>query len=141
MTDELEVLEPSGSSVKYQGASVEVRPLTVGQLPRFVREVKPILGQLQALAPLIDESADGEQMLAGVLDLIEEHGERLQRAVAIATGLTDAVVAKGGIDEFVALAKKVIEVNADFFARKLVPQLVAARAAQASGSGPTRSSS
>lgn len=91
---------------------IEVRPLTIGQLPGFSRAVTPILPGL----------------LSGqIMPVLMADPEALFEAVAISTGLPLARLHAMDPVAFVALAQAVIEVNVDFFARRLLP---AARAAE-----------
>ena len=143
MSKDLEVLAPTGASVAYRGERLEITPLTVGQLPRLVRVARPVIDAVLDLESLPGDN-DGA-LLTLVMDMVERHGEAAFEAVAVATGRDLAWIEGGDLAEFIALAKAVIEVNRDFFDRKLAP-LLAGRAAGAvdaksNGAGPTSSSS
>lgn len=140
MSDAMNVLEPAGSSVTYLGEQLDIRPLTIGQLPRLVRVARPVIDAVLKLEELPDENSD--DMVKLVLDLVDNHSEAVFAAAAICTGKTAAWLEDGALDEFVLLAKTVFEVNRDFFAQKLAP-LLGGRAASlaALGSGRTPSSS
>ena len=140
MSDDLSVLEPSGSSVSYRGEELQIRPLTIGQLPRLVRVARPVIDAVLDLEVLPDENSG--EMVTLVLDLIGQHGDAVFAAAEICTGKPAAWIEGGEIDEFVVLAKTVFEVNRDFFVQKLAP-LLGGRAASlaALGAGKTRSSS
>jgi len=141
MTDELEVLEPSGSSVTYRGEVLDIKPLTIGALPKLVRTARPVIDAILALDNLPAE--DSPEMAGLVMDLIENHSEQVFVAAAICIGKPAEWVEGGGIDEFVTLAKKVFEVNHDFFVLRLGPLLAdrAAKPEKSTGPGPTASSS
>ncbi len=140
MSDPLDVLEPSGSSVKYRSEIIEVTPITIGQLPKLVRTARPVINAVLALQSLPEDTeADGFVDL--VVDLLADHGEALYQAAAICIGKPAEWVAGGGLDEFVVLAKAVIEVNRDFFLRRLGPLLGSRVGALSSGVGQTPSSS
>lgn len=141
MTDDLDVLEPAGSSVTYRGEEVTVSPLTIGQVPRIVRVARPILTQLLALqqAPAGDGPDDGFVDLLAAL--VGDHGEAAIEALAISVNKPTAWIAGGTGDEVIALATAVYEVNRDFFVRRLGPLLGGRAAAALSGGGPTPSSS
>lgn len=139
-SDELEVLEPEGSSVKYRGEAVEVRPLQVGQIPKLVRKAKGAVNVVLAMDHLPDTNDLG--FIDLLMDMAGTHGEELYEGVAICVGKDPTWIAGGELDEFVLLATRVFEVNRDFFVRRLVPLLGAARAAkETNGAGPTPSSS
>ncbi len=140
MSDELEVLEPTGSSVTYRGEVLEVRPLEVGQIPKLVRAAKGAVNVVFAMDQLPDTNDLG--FIDLLMDLAGNHGEELYQGVGICVGKDPAWIAGGQLDEFVLLATAVFEVNRDFFVRRLVPLLAAARANRATtGAGPTPSSS
>lgn len=145
MSDGLEVISPTPVEVNYQNERLEIRPLTIGRIPDFVRAVRPILSALVALK---QEAEDGELLKAfdTIVALMEEDGEKLYLAAAIAIGREKEWVAKGFLDEFVDLVQAILKVNGDFFVRRLLPMLRAAARAKAdenrgpeSGAGKTTS--
>lgn len=136
-SDDLEVLEPAPTEVSYRGERLEIQPLTIGQLPKFVRIARPVIDMLL--------DADLDSLAAGadvdlMMDLIDKHGEKVFDAAALITGKPRDWIEGGDPAEFIALALKFVEVNRDFFTRKLAP-LLAARAKPSSGDGETVSSS
>jgi len=108
--NELDVLVPPVAEVTVGGETLNLQPLKVGQLPAFLRAVGPILSKLSA--PEIDWLA-----------LLGLRGDDLLTALAIATGRPRAWVDEMAADEAILLAAKVLEVNADFFTRTVLPQL------------------
>ncbi|MBE2235860.1 MAG: hypothetical protein IAE85_20385, partial [Anaerolinea sp.] len=54
--DDLDTLDPQPAVVQFRGERLEIRPLTVGQLPRFARLAKPIIAGL--LDSALDDSAE-----------------------------------------------------------------------------------
>ncbi|MDO3524993.1 hypothetical protein Q3P09_24690, partial [Ralstonia pseudosolanacearum] len=74
--------------------------------------------------------------------LFIEHGDDLLQAVAIAVDKPRAWVDALAADEAILLAAKVVEVNADFFTRTVLPRLdgLFAQVTQATASGSTPSS-
>jgi hypothetical protein len=137
----MEVLEPSGSSVQYNGEQLEIRPLAIGAIPKLLRAARPVIDAVLLLEHLPDENSD--EMVTLVLDLIEKHDDKVFEAAAVCTGKQAAWLQEGQIDEFHVLVKTVVEVNRDFFVQRLAP-LLGGRAgsiAMRSGGGPTPSSS
>ena len=108
--NELEVLVPPVVELNVGGEALALQPLKVGQLPAFLRAVGPILQKLTA--PEIDWLA-----------LLGMRGDDLLTALAIATGKPRAWVDDLAADEAILLAAKVLEVNADFFTRTVLPKL------------------
>lgn len=114
--NDLDILDPTGRNVTVAGRMVSVLPLTIGQLPRFVRAIQPAL-------PMLAGKEDPDW-----LALVGEHGEALIEAAAIATGLEVAEIEVAAPDEFVLLCGAIFEVNTDFFVRRLAPALQSATA-------------
>lgn len=141
MTDELDVLEPVGSSVTYMGRELKLMPIKVGQVPALVRTARPVLDAVLSLESLPDD--DDGAMVGLVMDMIAEHGDAVFEAAALLTGEPADELRKGEIDEFVVLAEALFKVNRDFFDRRLAPLLASRAAARQapSGVGPTPSSS
>ena len=108
--DELERLIPQGTKVSVASDTVIIYPLKVGQLPAMLRAVGGLAGHLQR------DPIDWLQLLA-------EHGDALLDAVAIGSGKTRAWVDGLTPDDALLLAAKVVEVNADFFARRVIPRI------------------
>jgi hypothetical protein len=122
--DELSVLSPDPASVAYQGKTLEIVPMKVGQIPAFTRALRPAL---TAIADISDAIAPGGQPGAGqgtsseqIVELIADHGDTFVEAVAVATGQAREFIADGTLEEFVDALLTVVRVNADFFARAVV---------------------
>ena len=126
---DLDTLVPQACEVTLAGETVSVKPLKVGQMPAFLRAITPVMQQI---------SGDGIDWLA----LFGERGDDLLTAVSIAVGKPREWVDDLAADEAIVLAAKVIEVNADFFTRTVMPRLEdlfaqANAAAAATGSTPS----
>ena len=107
---ELETIVPQGIELLIDGEPLLIKPLKVGQLPGFLRAISPVMQQMSSTE--IDWLA-----------LFGEHGDDLLTAVSIAIGKPRAWVDELAADEAILLAAKVIEVNADFFTRTVMPRL------------------
>jgi len=129
---EFDVIEPPASAATFGGRQLTVAPLKVGQLPAFARAIKPISGAVEAIA-----TGRAALTLPAMLDMIADHGEAIIDAVSIASGVPVAELAEATPDQLIELAAVCMEVNADFFARRLTPALRAAGRAVPSGAGPT----
>jgi hypothetical protein len=108
--NELDTLIPPVIELQVGGESLRLMPLKVGQLPAFLRAITPVLPQLSG--PSINW-----------LGLLGAHGDALLSAMAIAVNKPRAWVDDLAADEAILLAAKVIEVNADFFTRTVIPKL------------------
>ncbi len=132
MMSELEKLTgQDGVTVKIGVEELTIRPLRVGQLPAFLRAVGPVF---EAFATLDIEA------------LMVQHSDRLIECCAIATDRPRAWVEDLEIDTFLELVTALIEVNRDFFVRRVAPAIEAliekyAPALSSSPAGPTDSPS
>jgi hypothetical protein len=141
----LDVLQPPTQDVRLGGDRiVTVRPVNVGNLPKFLRAVRPIIAGLAESASASSPTGGqvgGDPQEVDLLGLYCDHGEALAVAVSLATGLPQAEVEAMDLDVFLTLARAVWEVNQDFFVRKVMPMLSETLRAAASlaspGNGPT----
>ena len=107
---DLETLIPQAVELVIDGEPLAIKPLKVGQMPAFLRAITPVMQQI---------GGDGIDWLT----LFGERGDDLLTAVSIAVGKPRAWVDELAADEAILLAAKVIEVNADFFTRTVMPKL------------------
>ena len=107
---DLDKLVPQAVEISLAGEVVAIKPLKIGQMPAFLRAITPVMQQL---------GGNGIDWLA----LFGEHGDDLLTAVSIAIGKPRAWVDALDADEAILVAAKVIEVNADFFTRTVMPKL------------------
>ena len=107
---DLDKLVPQAVELSLAGEIVAIKPLKIGQMPAFLRAITPVMQQL---------GGNGIDWLA----LFGEHGDDLLTAVSIAIGKPRAWVDALDADEAILVAAKVIEVNADFFTRTVMPRL------------------
>ena len=107
---DLETLIPQAVELVIDGEPLAIKPLKVRQMPAFLRAITPVMQQI---------GGDGIDWLA----LFGERGDDLLTAVSIAVGKPRAWVDELAADEAILLAAKVIEVNADFFTRTVMPRL------------------
>lgn len=124
--DDLDQLIPQPAELTVGGETLAIQPLKVGRLPAFLRAISQTLQQLQA--PQIDW-----------LGLFIEHGDDLLQAVAVAVGKPRTWVDDLAADEAILLAAKVVEVNADFFTRTVLPRLDGLIGQVVSGPAPSGS--
>ena len=108
--NDLDTLVPQGIELVIDGEPLVIKPLKVGQLPGFLRAISPVMQQI---------SSSEIDWLA----LFGERGDDLLSAIAIAVGKPRVWVDELAADEAILLAAKVIEVNADFFTRTVMPRL------------------
>lgn len=93
------------------GLGLPLAPLTVGELPAFLRAVKPILGHLAA---------------GRIADACLEDAEAVIAATAIGARIDRAWLEAQTPEVLVEHLTDVVEANGDFFARRLTPALIRA---------------
>ena len=108
--NDLEQLIPQAVELTVGGETLAIKPLKVGQMPAFLRAISPVMQHLTRAE--IDWLA-----------LFGDQGDDLLAAIAIAVAKPRAWVDDLAADEAILLAAKVIEVNADFFTRTVLPKL------------------
>jgi len=115
--DDTEVIAPAGQSVVLgDGGAVRVEPLRVGQLPAFLRAIRPIMEAVRS-----QDVNDPEEI--DLMPVFMEAPDAFIDAIGVATGLDRDTLDALGMDDLVALARAVIEVNTDFFVRRVAPLL------------------
>ena len=108
--NDLEKLISQALELSINGETLAIKPLKVGQMPAFLRAISPVMQHLTKTE--IDWLA-----------LFGERGDDLLSAIAIAVGKPRQWVDELAADQAIVLAAKVIEVNADFFTRTVMPKL------------------
>lgn len=110
------IFDPKVGYVDFRGERLEIRPLVYGKVQTFSRLVRPAIMEFF--------SGEHPQWLLDddvmVVELQELHGDELIEAMALAIDRPVEFVA-GTADgaELLALARKIVEVNHDFFRRAL----------------------
>jgi hypothetical protein len=107
---DLNTLIPQAVELTIGGETLAIKPLKVGQMPAFLRAISPVMAHLTR--------SEIDWLL-----LFGEHGDDLLSAIGIAVGKPRQWVDELAADEAILLAAKVIEVNADFFTRTVIPRL------------------
>lgn len=111
--DDLNTLVPPATTITVGGESLSITPLRIGELPAFTRAIAPAIAEFRR---------DGVDWLA----LFGLHGEAMLSALAVATRKPREWIEQLAADEAILLATTIIEVNSDFFARRVLPKVEAA---------------
>ena len=114
--NELEALIPTPITLEIAGETMAITPIKFGKLPAMAR----------ACAPFMDTIKGGD---VNWLQLVGDHGENVFAALATATGKPTDWVEGLSMDEAIALAQAVVEVNADFFIQHVLPAVTKAASA------------
>lgn len=104
----LDAFAPTPCILRVGGCDLTILPLKMRQIPPFSRAVKLVAPYLLA-----------DQMLLAVQDQYDS----LRDAVAIAAQVEVEWLGDLYPDDFILLAAAVVEVNADFFARRVLPAI------------------
>lgn len=115
MSDDLAILNPEQKTVDFNGEQITITPVRMGNLQAFTAVMRPITKDV-----IMALEGDGDLLMT-----IELHGNRMIEAVSIGTGISKERLDQCLPDEFLKLAVAVIEINADFFVRRLLPSVVA----------------
>lgn len=106
---ELAALPPEPRLLTIAGERLDLSPIRVGELPRFLAALRPFLARLA-------EEPDWLQLLA-------DDGPALIQALSIAVRREPAWLEALPLDAAVHLSGVVFEVNADFFVHRLLPEI------------------
>lgn len=106
---EFAALPPLPVSIEIRGEMLDLTPLRVGELPAFVRAIRPFAAQLTTAVDW--------------LGLFADHGEALLEALALASRCPRLWIEGLALDEAIRLAEALLEVNADFFIRRVSPEI------------------
>lgn len=132
---------PEAQALTFNGQAITVQPLEVMQAILIGRVLKQVLPSLDRLAPLLQDSEQGDVDVGLLVELLADYGEPMTEAVAIATGLPlKDVQGSRDIAGLIGVIAAIVRVNVDFFAQQVAPYLADLRnAAAANGAGPTPS--
>lgn len=123
-------LPPVPVALVVADEALELTPLKVGELPAFTRAIRPF-------AERLGTEPDW-------LALLAEYGESVLAAIAVASRRPRPWIDDLELDEAIRLAEALLEVNADFFVRRVSPQIARAAASlearirQTAGAAPSR---
>lgn len=127
MSDDLKVLFPEGKTVEANGESITLKPFTFGQLPKVMNLIAPVIKQMNQSGVVGASTTLGA--IESWVDLFASGGESLIGFMAWATGKDRVWFDTMSMDEGVMLMQAIIEVNSDFFGRRILPLITPATAA------------
>ena len=107
----LEKIAPIPVRVDIAGERLSILPIKTRELPLMMKAIVPILAEIQ----------DGD-----IMGALATNADSLVAAVAIGSRKDRAWVDELELDDLVALAGAVLEVNADFFVHRVLPGLTKA---------------
>lgn len=108
--EDLDVLIPKPVPLTVRGASIEVTPIHLGELPDFVRATRRLMPHLDA------EEID-------YVALVSDGGDDLIAALSIALRIPADEVRQFNLAETMRAVRTVIEVNLDFFSQAVLLEI------------------
>lgn len=115
--DDMEKMLPAQTSVNIKGESININYIKVGKL-------SAVVAILQPMAKYLPTPGDTQRSNPiDVMSLVMNHTDDAVKLVALLTGKTDDWVKDLDIDELVLLLTAVVEVNLDFFIRRVLPSV------------------
>lgn len=118
---DLDVLFP-GREVVVGGETITVKPLAFGQLPKAAKLLQPVVKALRASGAIGGEGSVID-LFGSWVDMLAAGGEELLALVGFAIGKPREWFDGLSMDDGVALVRAAVEVNGDFFGRKVLPML------------------
>jgi len=118
---ELETLFPTGAPKKVSLSSVrgeEGHPVVVDVLPIRVGQLAILMRAVKDMWPLFN---DPEKL--DVQRLVIEHTDAIVMALAVALNTDREMIEELDLADLVVAVTAVVEVNADFFTQRLLPEL------------------
>lgn len=127
--DGMQTFPPQPVVLVLAGTTLELTPVRLGELPRFLAAVQPLAAEL---------TGDPDW-----LALLARHGEAVLDLLAVTARRERTWIDALSLDEAVQLAAAVFEVNAGFFVGRVVPAIHAtarrlAPTLQSLGTTPSR---
>lgn len=111
--DPLEALAPREIRVEISTGPLIITPIRIKELPAFARAIEPFAQQIIA--------TQGDDL--DVVELLTCNMEEALTAVAIGARLSREALDALTLEDLAELAAAVIEVNLDFFTRRVLPRV------------------
>jgi hypothetical protein len=120
----LEKIAPAPNILPIDEEALELTPIRTLELPRLLKAIKPIFPDIKELLltyKTLDDAQLEQRILTLVLDKADVALECIIAACAIAARKPQAWVDALELDDLVRLFGKLLEVNGDFLAQKVLP--------------------
>lgn len=122
MQQEVELLFPQGQEVTVAGEKLKIMPFTFGQFPKVLACLKGVRDEIE------EQDKDGKMVkrTMAVDEILIQNGDKLLDLCALATGKPISFFEKVSLVEGVDLVQAMVQVNGDFFVKRLQPKLLKA---------------
>lgn len=126
--EELDQLLPATHTLQLAGRMVALAPVQLGQLPAILRLARPLIEHYREQGKTAAQPDVGAPVAPVVeiklLDLMEQHGETLLNLCSLLSRTERAWLDTLTLDDALLLLSKLIEINRDFFVRRMGPALI-----------------
>ena len=130
--DAVAVLALPAATITSGGQTLNVAPITLGELAAFSAAARPVFGLLRDIDPEAAETF--------LFDLLENHTAELAALIAVGARVDAAWLLTRPLDDVATIAEAVLAANRDFFIQRLLPLLAQAIRLGAAPTGATSSS-
>lgn len=117
MSTELTQLFPTGKEIRISDENLTIKPFKFGELPRVFKAIEPLTASLSKM--FVEKQVD----INTIASMIADGGDSVIDLMVIGSKKPREWVTELEMDEGVELLVSVIEVNADFFIQKVLPQM------------------
>ena len=118
MTDvQLETLFPLGKQLTIRDVNLTIKPFRFGELSRVLKAADPIFSSL------FTALKQGNNQIEMITTIVAESNDSIVDLIQISTKQPREWIEQLDIDEGVELFMSVLEVNGDFFVRRVLPGL------------------
>jgi hypothetical protein len=114
--NEVSLLFPQGKEIEIKGEKLVIKPFGFGKFPKVVKLMKDFT-----------PPKDGTSVTMGnIAEMLADNSEAVMELSVLATGKPREWFDSVAMDEGVVLLKTIVEVNADFFVKRLQPRTLEA---------------
>ena len=115
MSNELTTLFPTGKEITISAENLTIKPFKFGELPKVFKIVQPMAAAFATL------QAQRENPATAIAGLIATGGDHILDLMVIGSHKPREWIDNLDMDEGATLLTAILEVNADFFIRKVLP--------------------
>lgn len=119
MTHEVELMFPQGKELTVNGETLKIKPFTFGQFPKVLALLKGVNNETLVR----QEDGTMKAVKLDTLDLVMANSDKVVDLCVIATGKPRAFFDTMSVTDGIDLCQALIEVNADFFVKRLQPKM------------------
>jgi len=117
MSEELQQLFPTGKEISIRDENLTIKPFKFGELPKVFKAIEPLSDALT------NSLYAGEFSITTIAKMIADGGDSVIDLMVIGSRKERGWITDLEMDEGVLLLTSIIEVNADFFTQKVLPQI------------------